>query len=66
MKNWWDAPEWADRKGLVLPNKPQLGCTRRLALTTDPVIERGVLRLENRHPHERVHIYTGPRRALQC
>lgn len=64
--NWWEAPEWAERKAMDF-GKPRLGPFRRAALMTDPEMVRqknGALRLvlTNRHPHEALRIYVAPGR----
>ena len=62
--NWWDAPEY-DRNPMFFPDRTG-GQTRRLALTTDPEIKKGVLVLKNRHPHERVSVYCGARQVARA
>jgi hypothetical protein len=62
LTNWWDAPEWADKRAMEFGDAPKLGRFRRVALTTDPKMVRtknGALRLTliNRHPHESLRIY---------
>lgn len=60
MAEWWETYE--DRSPINYPRRDS-GPTRRVALTTDPVMERARngqlrLRLANRHPHEAVRIFT--------
>ena len=55
MSEWWETYE--DRSPINYPRR-DTGPVRRLALTTDPHIEKGQLVLKNRHPHEAVRIFT--------
>lgn len=68
--NWWEAPEWAERKAMEF-GKPKDGPVRRVALTTNPEMftnRQGQLRLRlvNRHPHEALRIYCGARQTARC
>jgi len=66
LTHWWEADEWADKRTMEFGKVPKLGHFRRVALTTDPVIEKGVLKLKNRHPHEALRIYCGSRQTARC
>lgn len=65
--NWWD-----DERYDYAPmnySRRDSGPMKRIALTTDPVMERTTagalrLRLVNRHPHEAVRVFRGSRKAL--
>jgi hypothetical protein len=68
--NWWEADEWAKGKPMSFSDRRADAPMQRLALTTDPEMVRtkqGALRLKlvNRHPHERVRVYVGPRQACR-
>ena len=65
---WWEADEWAKGKPMSYPDNRSGARMQRLTLTTDPEMVRTKqgslrLRLVNRHPHERIHVYRGPCRA---
>jgi len=62
MSNWWEDDVWAGGKPMEYPDHRSTAKFRRVALTTDPVIEKGVLKLKNRHPHEALRIFVAPGR----
>ena len=71
MLNWWEAPEWANKKAMEFGKEPKLGHFRRVSLTTEPHLvpqKNGQHRLElrNRHPHEALRIYCGSRQTARC
>ena len=65
--NWWDAEEY-EHVRMFYPDPDPLAPRRRVALTTEPEMVRlptGAthLRLVNRHPHERLRLFVGPRKT---
>ena len=71
MRNWWDAPEYDERRPMDFGKAPKLGPFRRVALTTDPKLEKDEkgqarLRLVNRHPHEALRVYCGSSQRARC
>ncbi len=62
MLNWWDAPEWNDRKGMEFGKAPK-PCASR-AMPTGRVLENPNKPWEKRP--ERVRVYLGRRQVDTC
>ena len=51
--NWWDAPEWADKRAMVFPDRTG---TKQAVIVVAPKREAGD---RAQKPNERIRVYVG-------